>query len=134
MGILDFFFKRKKEEKPVMKSEEPPQKTSYEYSIEKINWWIKRSATECYQRVYERVVATSHLTPDSIVVDLGCGSGELIKRLYTKKPKILVGTDNSLQMLHIAWGNLLKHDIEVNLLIKPEPRDYKIYTDRIKFA
>jgi SAM-dependent methyltransferase len=91
-------------------------------SYDRTNWWIRRSQSDEYQEAYDRIIrfANRDLRKAKTAVDVGCGPGELLRRLYTKV-KSLVGTDMDLDMLKYARRNLTRRGIKVTMI--PEVRE-----------
>ncbi|NTV79206.1 MAG: class I SAM-dependent methyltransferase, partial [Clostridiales bacterium] len=56
-----------------------------------------------------------HSVLDGIVLDLGCGTGNLT-RLLAKKGYDLIGIDNSIEMLQIASEKNLENEQEILFL------------------
>lgn len=75
-------------------------------------WWAGESLSPISQRIYDRVISFSKrdLIKNSLVLDAGCGPGELLWRLYNLTGKV-VGTDMDLESLQIASQRLKNRGI-----------------------
>lgn len=81
-----------------------------------VSWWAGRSESSAYQHAYDRVVETIDLRERDFLVDVECGTGEIIRRLGRGR---LVGTDYNLNILLKASQNLRKHGIRSKILTEP---------------
>ena len=64
-----------------------------------------------YQAVHQRLLEFVSLSENSLVLDLGCGTGKLLDRLGNRFPNIkAIGMDLSPQMLKQARANNRYHD------------------------
>lgn len=66
-----------------------------------------------------------HSVLDGIVLDLGCGTGNLT-RLLAKKGYDLIGIDNSIEMLQIASEKNLENEQEI-LYLEQDMREFELY-------
>ncbi|MBN2454608.1 methyltransferase domain-containing protein [Candidatus Woesearchaeota archaeon] len=68
-------------------------------------WWAGRSSSEEYQKAYDEII--KFIPPCNSLLDVGCGTGELLKRVWlSKKAKNLFGVDISKELLSAATSNL----------------------------
>ncbi len=67
--------------------------------------WDELRQTMFSERVRDLVVKESHVTPDSVVVDVGCGTGFLSKGFVGIAHQV-IGVDSSEEMLTQARNNL----------------------------
>jgi SAM-dependent methyltransferase len=86
------------------------------YSKERIEWWRNKSNSKEHQKAYDNII-NSLDSSGKILLDVGCGTGELLKRAYIKnRGGIYVGTDSSLDMIKIAKDNLRYSGIPINTI------------------
>lgn len=96
------------------------------YSQERSQWWIARSQSPAYQQAYDRIVGRMRLSNQSVIIDSGCGTGEILKRLYKKmglgdrdqssEQPLLIGTEVTSEMLECAMNNLQSAGIEARIV------------------
>jgi ubiquinone/menaquinone biosynthesis C-methylase UbiE len=67
--------------------------------------WEKLRKAMFSEKVRDLVVRESHVTPDSVVVDVGCGTGFLSKGFVSIAQRV-IGIDSSEEMLTQARNNL----------------------------
>jgi|TARA_Y100000310_G_scaffold135136_1_gene134005 cyclopropane fatty-acyl-phospholipid synthase-like methyltransferase len=84
------------------------------YSKDRIDWWQGRSSSPEYQLAYDNIARRIEIM-EGTLVDVGCGGGEMIKRLSPHCERI-IATDNSSDMLRIAESNLENLGIRVQLI------------------
>lgn len=85
-------------------------------------WWNVRSKTLAYQHAYDSLASEIKEIIQSrerpvVVVDVACGTGEIIRRVY-RSGRIIFGTDIDLPMLSKASANLGKYHIPSRLVTK----------------
>jgi SAM-dependent methyltransferase len=93
------------------------------------DWWLSRARDPAHSRAYRRIaefLRVSFKHPPRLVVDYGCGSGELLLRLGVSFPKArLVGLDGSDYLLGLARRRLARRGggsaMRTNLLRTPLP-------------
>lgn len=96
---------------------------------DKVDWWIRRSSSPEYQEAYDRIAGMTPVLTDQIILDVGCGNGEMIRRLYGRARK-LVGSDISQGMLEVAAQNLTSNGVATEVFDRPLRRDE--WVDEIK--
>jgi SAM-dependent methyltransferase len=83
------------------------------YTAEMARFYAKRCLSTDYQTAYDVIAKQLKSEKYESVVDIGCGSGELMRRVYRMaRPRLLMGTDISEEMLCIAQRNLQSYGIE----------------------
>lgn len=75
------------------------------YAPERVQWWLERSKSPEYQSAYGVIAKHVRRERPEVVLDIGCGPGEMMMRLY-EGTRLLVGTDATPEMLDIAYENL----------------------------
>ncbi len=84
------------------------------YSPQNVAWWTARSSSIGYQKAYDNIVSYLSIDPQFVYIDVACGKGEILKRLYEKgQYGALVGTDGSCPMLEAAQDNLKDYDFQI---------------------
>ena len=90
------------------------------YRGDKVKHWLSRSASPEYQQAYDQIamqVLIDANEKDQVVVENGCGVGEVLLRLaISMRYRLLVGTDVSPEMLDQAARNLQHSGIDANIL------------------
>lgn len=96
------------------------------------DWWIGRSQSKEYQKAYDEIVNRIKFSPEDVLLDVACGTGEIIRRIPLDG-KIL-GTDNNLTMLKKAAENLKKNKIPVKVyteLLSPQEWNEEVKEKRV---
>lgn len=75
----------------------------------RVDWWLGRMQSPEYQRAYDTISKTVSARDSDIFVEIGCGPGEMLRRI---RKGSVIGTDITLRMLQIAQRNLKSHGIE----------------------
>ena len=75
------------------------------YDSERVRWWAGRSRSPEYQTAYGVIAKYVYRERPQVVLDVGCGPGEMMKRLY-EGTRLLVGTDATPEILDMAYENL----------------------------
>ncbi len=83
-------------------------------------WWTERSKTPEYQAAYDNIAEAFPSLAKS-AVDIGCGTGEVLRRIHGKAGKVY-GTDASREMLLLAQENLGMHGIDSRVYSSPLSR------------
>lgn len=78
-----------------------------------VDWWLKRSQSREYQRAYDTIAESLRPKSSDVVVEIGCGNGELLRRLRSGR---LVGTDITQRMLRLARMNLRAHGSDSEII------------------
>ncbi len=90
------------------------------YRGDKVKKWLNRSASPEYQTAYDQIamqVLIDAEPSDGVIVEVGCGVGEVVGRLASAmKYRLIVGTDVSPEMLDQAARNLQHSGIGVHVL------------------
>src|SRR3990172_1730705 len=89
------------------------------YSRKRARWWIERSICPEYQSAYD-LIASQVPEQSHVVVDVGCGQGEMLKRLAVHTSVQVIGTDLSDVMLTNASRKLREIGRDVQVYGKPE--------------
>lgn len=89
----------------------------------RVGWWLEKSRDPNHQRAYDTIVNGIPVDENQTILEAGCGSGEVLKRLYGKARKV-VGVDIDRRMLHEAQRNLTESGIEVVLFDNPGAVDW----------
>ena len=94
------------------------------YTNERVQWWLGRSRSPEYQAAYKRIA--SYVPTDArVVIDVACGPGYILKRLYDANPnRLLIGMDASETMLAEAQGRFAGNCL-VPKIIMPDQLDPK---------
>lgn len=96
------------------------------YDSDRVRWWVDRSSSPEYQHAYDS--AARNIPEGGTLLELGCGTGELLKRLRQNYDR-LIGTDSSKEMIDLAKQNLKGLDVKLirdNIIVsslKPEISD-----------
>lgn len=89
----------------------------------RVSWWLQRSRSPEYQEAYDKIASYVDLNEDDILVDFGCGNGEIIRRIDKGK---IIGIDLSPHMIKAAKKNLRKHGIKVKIYFTmPSPQQWE---------
>ncbi len=83
-------------------------------------WWKERTRTHAYQEAYDRIASEIDADKTDFLVDIGCGTGEIIRRIESRR---IVGTDNDLRMLFAASKHLRDYRIASEIVTTPLSRD-----------
>jgi len=78
-----------------------------------VDSWIRRSKIAAYQEAYDRIAREIELEPQNTVVDIACGTGEVIRRVGSAR---IVGTDSSPRMLTVAKQKLGRYGIRAEII------------------
>ena len=85
------------------------------YSEERTAWWLGRSSTEGHRQAYDLIAEYIPKATGSVLVDMACGPGEMLKRTAAKGYALVIGSDASLAMLEAARQNLSRASIEARI-------------------
>lgn len=85
---------------------------------ERVEWWVDRSQSPEYQEAYDRIARALPQGKQSIAVEIGCGNGEILRRVHGRARKVY-GTDISPDMLLLAQENLGSHSIDSHVFSSP---------------
>lgn len=70
------------------------------------SWWLQRSRDGAHRRAYRNIadfIRASFIRPPGVIVDYGCGAGNLLSLLSMRFPHAkLIGLDGSSFLLHLA--------------------------------
>lgn len=96
------------------------------------DWWARRASSPEYQNAYDNISSKIKFSPDDVMIDVACGTGEIIRRmpLHAK----IIGTDNNTIMLNKALENLKSYEIPVKVYtepISPERWDEELKESRV---
>ncbi len=88
------------------------------YPEERVQWWSELTKLQGHQTTYNNI-ANSISGKWRIFLDVGCGTGEILKRVYQQHPnKIYIGIDSSEKMIELAAENLHQEKIPFQIKIK----------------
>ncbi|MBI5803418.1 class I SAM-dependent methyltransferase [Candidatus Pacearchaeota archaeon] len=87
------------------------------YSQERFEWWKEKSLDKSHQDAYNKI--TQRIPPNGkIFLDVGCGTGEVLKRACKNTNySLYVGTDSSESMINTSRENLKNSGIEAKVAI-----------------
>jgi len=78
-----------------------------EWSAETARWYADRYGEYATNRI---TVDALDLSPDAVIVDVGCGTGSALRRVAKRVPRgMLLGVDPTPQMLEIARERAARH-------------------------
>jgi SAM-dependent methyltransferase len=86
------------------------------YSADRSYWWAERSDSAGHQAAYDQILKDVPRVTDGVYVDVACGNGNMLARLYSINPNCLIlGTDTSAKMLELAKNKLTRLGADVHL-------------------